>query len=210
MDLIRIDGLELRCIVGLRSYERHREQPVSLDIALGLDLSRAGRSGRIHDSADYARVADAITALLRFREYRLLEVAVEECAAMLFAFHASIQQVKIRIDKPEALAGRARSAAVEISRSRGAYGTSLVPTAFGMVTELLRTDEATIELHRLDRAGAFEDSHPRLEWVTQGADTGDAAVKGPLVFAAGARTEYGPAEAGAVTVVRCLVHPAAR
>ncbi|MGC4020340.1 MAG: hypothetical protein QM793_14685 [Muricomes sp.] len=39
MDLIRIEGLELRCIVGLRTYERHRPQPISLDIALGLKIS---------------------------------------------------------------------------------------------------------------------------------------------------------------------------
>ena len=85
MDLIRVVGLELRCIVGVRSYERRREQPLRVDIALGLDLSTAGRSGLIGDSVDYSEVADGITALLRFREYRLLEVAAEEASALLFA-----------------------------------------------------------------------------------------------------------------------------
>ena len=121
MDLIRIVGLELRCIVGLRSYERHRQQPLHADISLGLDLSSAGRSGKIRDSVDYAEVADSITALLRFREYRLLEVAAEESCALLFATYPAIGQVNLRLDKPEALAGRARSAAVEITRSRGAF-----------------------------------------------------------------------------------------
>lgn len=47
MDVIRIEGLELRCIVGVRSYERRREQPLRIDVRLGLDLSSAGRSGYI-------------------------------------------------------------------------------------------------------------------------------------------------------------------
>jgi FolB domain-containing protein len=84
MDQIRVIGLELRCIVGLRSYERRREQPLTVDISLGLDLSSAGRSGQITDSVDYSIVADEVTTLLRFREYRLLEAAAEEAAALLF------------------------------------------------------------------------------------------------------------------------------
>src|SRR5262245_40482965 len=99
MDTIRIDGLELRCIVGVRSYERRREQPLRIDIRLGMDLRVAGRSGRISDTADYSRVADEVTALLRFREYRLLEVAAEEAAAMLLGVHPALQEVGIRLDK---------------------------------------------------------------------------------------------------------------
>src|SRR5690606_17575160 len=137
MDLIHVKGLELRCIVGIRSYERRREQPLRVDVSLGLDLSTAGRSGRIGDSVDYATVADQVTALLRFREYRLLEVAAEEAAAFLFAAHPALRQVQLRLDKPEALAGRARSAAVEMTRSRGAFGSSEDETPYGSRAELL-------------------------------------------------------------------------
>ena len=107
MDWIRVEGLAVRCIVGLRSYERHREQPIDLDVALGLDLSGAGRTGRIGESADYSRVADETAAILRFREYRLLEVAAEELAAYLFAAHPTVRQVALKLGKPEALGGRA-------------------------------------------------------------------------------------------------------
>jgi 7,8-dihydroneopterin aldolase/epimerase/oxygenase len=188
MDLIRIDGLELRCIVGLRSYERHREQPLRVDIALGLDLSAAGRSGRIADSADYGRVADAVTALLRFREYRLLEVAAEETAAFLFAAYPIVKLVKIRLDKPEALAGRARTAAVEIVRTRGAFGAIEEGTSFGSRTEILRTSEAFLELVRI-RPGAavvLEDKPPRLEWLVSGRAQGDFPdVRTPVPILAG-------------------------
>ncbi len=201
MDQIRVVGLELRCIVGIRSYERRREQPLRVDIALGLDLSTAGRSGQISDSVDYAMVADQLTLLLRFREYRLLEVAAEEAAAFLFAAHPAIQQVQLRLDKPEALAGRARSAAVEMIRSRGAFGASEETTEYGGCTELLRSPEGVVERLRLDpgKSVTLEDEHRRLEFVLSGAGKGKLTT-----YASGEPSHYF-AESGTPTqVCRCV------
>jgi len=207
MDLIRIEGLELRCIVGLRSYERHREQPLRADIALGLDLSAAGRSGRIADSADYGRVADGVTALLRFREYRLLEVAAEETAALLFAAYPIVKLVKIRLDKPEALAGRARTAAVEIERRRGAYSTLEQATSFGSRTEILRTGEALIEILRV-RAGSsvvLDEQSPRLEWLVSGQARGDFPdVRTPVPVPGGQILQVGAETDDGLLLARCL------
>jgi len=209
MDLIRIEGLELRCIVGLRSYERHREQPLRVDLALGLDLSTAGRSGRIGDTVDYARVADATTALLRFREYRLLEVAAEEAAALLFAAHPGVQQVKVRLDKPEALAGRARSAAVEITRGRGAFGTTEELREYGGRTEVLRSQEASIEMIRLESGASvrFAELRRRFEWIVSGATRVEPPQQGPLARDSAEPTEYRAEGPEPALLVRCLVQP---
>ncbi|MCH2111000.1 MAG: dihydroneopterin aldolase [Polyangiaceae bacterium] len=206
MDWIRVDGLEVRCIVGLHSYERHRPQPLHLDIALGLDLSAAGRSGHIGDSADYARVADAITALLRFREYRLLEVAAEEAAAFLFALHPSVGQVKMRLDKPEALAGRARSAAIEIVRSRGAFGATVEAREFGTRTEILTSREALIETIMIapGQRAVFEEPTPRLEAQARLSRFSDVPLPSPTVSLGGAKSEYGKDEES-TRLVRCLL-----
>lgn len=207
MDLIRIEGLELRCIVGLRSSERHREQPLCIDIGLGLDLSSAGRSGWIGDTADYSRVADEITALLRLREYRLLEVAAEEAAAFLFSAHPAAQKVHLRLDKPEALAGRARSAAIEITRTRGAFGSSEVPTEYGGRTEILAGPEATIELLRVlpGHAIRLADRTRRLECSSAGSGGTDRTEMRPIAVPAGEETEYA-AEKEELRVSRCVVH----
>lgn len=203
VDLIRIVGLELRCIVGLRSYERRREQPLLVDVSLGLDLSTAGRSGRISDSVDYSEVADSITALLRFREYRLLEVAAEEVCALLFAMYPGIQHVTLRLDKPEALQGRARSAAVEITRSRGAFGATEQPTAFGGRTELLRTPEAVVERLRVEagRELHLRDDQDRLECIAAGTGRGRLAT-----VTAGVVSEY-RGGASTLLICRCLALP---
>lgn len=178
MDWIRVIGLELRCIVGVRSFERRREQPLIIDVELGVDLATAGRSGLIGETVDYANVADTMTSLLRFREYRLLEVAAEEATAMLFATYPLVGQVKLRLDKPEALAGRARCASVEINRARGGFGWTEEPTAFGARIEVLRTSEGLVEqLHVASgQRVALVDQHDRLETIVRGPGQGRFAV----------------------------------
>jgi FolB domain-containing protein len=202
MDSIRIDGLELRCIVGLRSYERRHEQPLKLDLHLGLDASTAGRSGRIADTIDYSRVADEVTALLQFREYRLLEVLCEEAAAFLFASHPRVQQVTLRVDKPEALRGRARAAAVQIMRSRGAFGVTEEATPYGGKIVLLREAEATVELLRLEPGREVRLNEPfrRLEMPYRAGE----AKAVPAVFAADLESTYASQESP-LWVARCLV-----
>ena len=80
-DTIELEGLCLDCVLGVNPDERDREQPVRVDLRMGLDLRAAGRSASIADTIDYDRTASEIAALLRFRRYRLLENAAEEVAA---------------------------------------------------------------------------------------------------------------------------------
>jgi FolB domain-containing protein len=171
MDFIRIEGLELECIVGVRPRERRRPQPIRIDLRLGLDLSAAGQSGRIARTADYSRVADEVTALLRFRQYQLIEVATEEITAMLLAVHPMLEQVDIRLEKPAALHGRARAASVEVSRRQADFPRRSESTAYGELQAVLATHEATLELTHLDPgaelAGGLRGGR-RLEWVVNG------------------------------------------
>jgi dihydroneopterin aldolase len=198
MDHIRIDRLQIDCIVGVRPRERRRRQQIALDVLLGLDASRAGKSGRIVQTVDYSRVADQIGLLLRFREYRLIEMATEELSAMLFGLHPVLETVEIRLEKPAALHGRARSASVEIERTRSQFeaGTSSVTEPWGRREVLLETEEAELNLLHV-AAGAHmpPEAEPRrrVEWLTEGRmDRGGAwlAPHAPLVWAHGRRDEY--------------------
>ena len=124
-DHIEIHGLGVDCIVGIRPEERRREQPVVLNIRVGLDLSVTATDGRFASTCDYDRLADEVTALLRFRRYRLLEMAAEEIAAMICGVHRMVEHVRVEIYKPRALQGRARAASIVIERDRGRYPPSL-------------------------------------------------------------------------------------
>src|SRR5262245_48846771 len=140
-DIVRIHRLELDCIVGIRPPEREHQQRVRLDVALHLDVSQAGRTGRISLTADYDVVAHEVAALLSFRHYHLIEMAAEEVAAMLLGIHAGVQRIDVRIEKPGALAGRARAASVEVKRRSSDFPRSVQRLPCGEREVLLETRE---------------------------------------------------------------------
>lgn len=183
-DTIEVRGLALECVVGVRPEERDRDQPVRLDLQLGLDLSRAGQTGRITETCDYDRVTDEVIALLRFRRYRLIEAAVEEIAAMLLGVHPPLEQVRVRLEKPEALQGRASTAAVTILRRRENYPLRHESTDFGRVDVLLETRDAGLYLLHVDPGLEIPRHHHRvmreLEWLVEGELHQDGRAVAPV------------------------------
>ena len=177
MDVIRIHRLELDCIVGIRPPEREHQQRVRLDLGLHADVSPAARSGRISLTADYDQVAHEVAALLSFRRYHLIEMAAEEVAAMLLGIHASVQRVDVRIEKPGALAGRARAASVEVKRKRRDFPSSVERLPYGEREVLLETREARLELLRIDPEQELyelpDSSSEALCWLLSGAASGE-------------------------------------
>jgi dihydroneopterin aldolase len=171
MDTIRITGLELACIVGVRPAERRRRQRVRLTVELGLDLSRAAQSSRIAHTVDYSVVTDEIMALLRFREYRLIETATEEIAAMLLGTRPAVLTASVCLEKPEALRGRATHGAVSIRRERREPRTHV--RDFGREDVLLETSEAVLSLCTVEPGRSLRSvaARPerRLGWLVHGA-----------------------------------------
>jgi FolB domain-containing protein len=170
-DRILIDALEVECIVGIRPAERVQKQHVRVHLDMGLDLARSGKSGRIAHTVDYSRVATEITNLLQFRAYKLIEVATEELAASLLALHPALQRVTLRVEKPEALRGRARLAAVEITRTRDAFTPKRVPSAFGELEMIHESDEARLSLVHVAPGKALTQSDAntrQLAWLVHG------------------------------------------
>jgi FolB domain-containing protein len=172
MDYILIEGLELDCIVGLRPMERRRPQRVRIDLSLGLEVAAAARSGRIALSCDYDRVTEEVMALLRFREYRLIESATEEIAAMLFGIYPALLTVEIRLDKPTALRGRAYSTGVRVTRRRDQLLAQREETAAGAIERLIESCEAglyLIHVHPGRSATGPAGFVPRvIDWVVAG------------------------------------------
>jgi len=184
MDTVRLTGLELACIVGLRPAERRRRQRIRLSIELGLDLSRAAESCRIVHTVDYSVVADEVSHLLRFREYRLIETATEEIAAMLLGTHPLVAAVTVTLEKPEALRGRALHGAVTIERKR--REPVVKQHGFGREEILLETSEATLSLFHVDPGKTpsplAERGERRLGWLVGGQLGAEHALHEPSAF----------------------------
>lgn len=144
-DAIRLEGLEVACVIGVNPDERDREQPLLVRVELGLELARAGVSTELGDTLDYARIAEEIVGMLKFRRYGLLETAAEELSAMLLAVHPQVESVRLHLDKPGALTG-ARSAGVSVARTSADFPRRHEVTRFGTVEVVLETAEAGLYL----------------------------------------------------------------
>ena len=97
-DCILIKGLICRARVGVPEAERRKRQKILLDIELGLDLRKAGRSGRVQDTVDYAAIAREARKLAEGKSFILAE-QIAESAAGLILKKFPVQRVKVRVRK---------------------------------------------------------------------------------------------------------------
>lgn len=85
MDRLRLNGIEVLCIIGDLPEERIREQRLMVDAELELDLSAAAESDDLADTVDYAALSRRIRETLRSARCRLVERAAslvaDECLA---------------------------------------------------------------------------------------------------------------------------------
>jgi dihydroneopterin aldolase len=182
MDWIRIHGFELDCILGIWPHERVREQRVRLELSLGVDTRRAARSGRVGHTVRYDVVANQLAGMLHFRRYQLIEVAAEELAATLLALHPVIQRVRLRIEKPKALEGKALAASVTIERARVDFPIRAFTLGAVGGDCWLTTRSSELSLQRLPEGGevAYPPNSPRALLIgVTGVLRGDKAQLEP-------------------------------
>lgn len=83
-DHIIIEQLEFRGRCGVTPEERARPQLLAIDLELGCQLERAGRSDDPRHTVDYAIVAQRVVELGAGQEFRLLEAMAEHFLTVLF------------------------------------------------------------------------------------------------------------------------------
>lgn len=116
-DRMYIRDLVLTCIIGTRPRERTHKQNVTLNLMLECDLGPAGKSDAIADTVNYKHLKEAIVELVENSSFYLIERLADRVAALCLG-QEKVHAVTVTVDKTNALT-RARSAAVEIRRTRG-------------------------------------------------------------------------------------------
>ena len=115
-DLLRLNGIEVACIIGDLPEERQREQRLVVDATLELDLSAAAASDALADTMDYAALTRRIRERLCGAKCRLVERAaalvLEECLA-----DARVLRATVAVRKSGCVPGLA-SAEVVLSRTQ--------------------------------------------------------------------------------------------
>ena len=102
MDLIEIDNLRLRCVIGFSPHERGVLQDVVLSLRLGCDMRPAARSDDPADALNYRTLTKDVIALVESSRWQLLETLATAVARVCVQEHAAAW-VQVRAHKPGAL-----------------------------------------------------------------------------------------------------------
>ena len=116
MDTIFISELKVKTKLGVPAWERMLAQTIILDIDIGYDLSKAGKSDAIADTIDYGAVVARIHATLKEHRFQLVEALAEHVCQLIFK-EFKAKSVKIKVAKPAILPGL-KVLGVVIERSR--------------------------------------------------------------------------------------------
>jgi len=102
MDIIEIDNLRLRCIIGFSPHERKDRQDVVISLRIGTDAHKAGQTDNPDDTFNYRTVTKAIIQHVEGSAYYLVEKLATEIARICVVDHRALY-VQVRVHKPGAL-----------------------------------------------------------------------------------------------------------
>ena len=114
MDTLKLNGIEVECVLGDLPEERTREQRIQVDVSLEIDLESAGESDSIDDTVDYAILVGNIREALEDARCRLLERAASLVADVCLE-DPRVERVAVTVRKFDSVPGLA-NAAVTIVR----------------------------------------------------------------------------------------------
>jgi len=109
---------------GVLEAERTLGQRFIVDVSMDLDLEPAGRSDTLDLTVNYALVYDLVREVVTGPPRQLIEAVAEEIAERILAEHRQIDNVRVRIRKPEVpIPGSVLgSSEVRIERARATHG----------------------------------------------------------------------------------------
>ncbi len=114
MDMVLIEGLEVRTVIGIYDWEREIRQSVRLDLEMAWDISKAGQTDNIEDTLDYKAVSKRLIDFVESSKFGLIEALAESCAKIVLDEFA-VPWLRLKMSKPGAVRG-SENVAVLIER----------------------------------------------------------------------------------------------
>lgn len=102
MDMIEVEGLRLRCVIGCTTEERRGRSDVVIDLTVGIDARPAGSSDDLADAWDYRAATKTVIAAVEGSECFTVQ-ALTTKIAQLAVCDLNAQWVRVRVRKPGAL-----------------------------------------------------------------------------------------------------------
>jgi 7,8-dihydroneopterin aldolase/epimerase/oxygenase len=118
-DRIVLAGMAFQARHGVLDWEKSTAQRFEVDVELELDAQPAGIGDDLTRTVDYRAVYRAVRRVVESTTYNLLEALAEAIAHEILGEQAQIDEVVVRVRKPEVrLDGPLDYAGVEIRRFR--------------------------------------------------------------------------------------------
>lgn len=118
-DRIVLSDMIFRARHGVFDHEKVTPQRFEVDVELFLDLRPAGLEDDLARTLDYGLVYETVRTIVESTTFNLIEALAEAIAHELLADFATLDEVAVRVRKPEVqLGGPLAHAAVEIRRQR--------------------------------------------------------------------------------------------
>jgi dihydroneopterin aldolase len=119
-DRIVLAGMVFLARHGVNDREKLEEQRFEVDVELGVDTRAAAAADDVAQTVDYRAVHEAVRSIVEGPSVDLIETLAASIAREILAAHAGVNEVVVRVRKPDVdLGGPLDYAGVEIRRGRG-------------------------------------------------------------------------------------------
>jgi len=120
-DRIVLAGMVFLARHGVNEWEKVEEQRFEVDVELGVDTQAAAATDDLANTIDYRGVYEATRRVVEDTTVELIESLAEAIAREILAANAGVEEVVVRVRKPDVdLGGPLDYAGVEIRRGRNA------------------------------------------------------------------------------------------
>ncbi len=116
MDKVFIHNLEVEAQIGVYASELEISQPLIFHLELAHDFTPAFASDALEDALNYDAIQQSVRRFCATKRFGLLETLAGALMRALFTEFAELTEIKLRIEKPQAIAPAL--AAIECSRAR--------------------------------------------------------------------------------------------
>lgn len=120
MDIVYIRGLEVKTVIGVYDWEREIKQPISVDLDMATDITRAAATDKHEYVLDYKIVCVRVAEFIESSDLQLLEAMAEEIARLVQS-EFGVPWVRVKVSKPAAITG-AKDVGVIIERGSRTVG----------------------------------------------------------------------------------------
>ena len=118
-DRIILEAMIFQARHGVFEHEKVTPQRFEVDVELLLDLQPAGLEDDLERTLDYGKVYETVRTIVESTTFNLIEALAEAIAHELLADFPALDEVVVRLRKPEVkLGGPLAHAAVQIQRRR--------------------------------------------------------------------------------------------